>query len=255
MRATKHGAVDKPAVAVVGVWDPFKGSHRELLENLRNAAAKSGRSSVAVLIDPAPGATSAVMQSYGTNGWPVYDSVAVRVRLIRDLGVDSVLCVRFRIGDFRATAAEFLDTVRMHVPLGELWLGELQMLGPGPPGSRAAIERYADLYGFGLRVLPRAPIDIYDVRFLLASGQVRKAVAQVGRPPTWMRPRSLLLRLAWRPGRYYVNCLELPSSPAEGTPREVSLEIKGRGPACLVWPDSESRYLAFISGPADIPQD
>lgn len=254
MRATQHGDIDSRALAVVGVWDPFKLSQRDLLEELRDTAATAGCSSVAVLVDPAPGSISAVAQSYRTNGWPVYDSVPVRIRLIRDLGVDSVLCVRFSTEDFKATAAAFLDTVRLYLPLCELWLGELQVLGPGPPGSRAAIERYADLHGFGLRILPRAPIDTYDVRFLLASGQVRKAIAQVGRPPTWMRPQSTMLQLAWRPGPYHVHCLEQPGSRAEGAPRIVRLETHRRGPARLVWPDRESRYLAFVSGPADLSQ-
>ena len=253
MRATQHGDIDRRALAVVGVWDPFKLSQRDLLEELRDTAATAGCSSVAVLVDPAPGSISAVAQSYRTNGWPVYDSVPVRIRLIRDLGVDSVLCVRFSTEDFKATAAAFLDTVRLYLPLCELWLGELQVLGPGPPGSRAAIERYADLHGFGLRILPRAH---RHLRCAVPSGVRTGAQGNCLSRPTADMDAAAVHHVAARvaPGPYHVHCLEQPGSRAEGAPRIVRLETHRRGPARLVWPDRESRYLAFVSGPADLSQ-
>jgi FAD synthase len=79
-----------------------------------------------------------------------------------DLGIDDVLCVRFRKQDFSATAAQFLDTLCENVELDELWLGELQLLGPGSEGGRAAITKFAQTHGISLTVLPRPPLSIYE---------------------------------------------------------------------------------------------
>jgi hypothetical protein len=71
-----------------------------------------------------------------------------------DCGLDAVLCMRFRKQDFMATASDFLDAVRAQVRLEELWLGALQLLGPGVRGSRAAVAEYAALHGMRLTILP-----------------------------------------------------------------------------------------------------
>jgi FAD synthase len=252
MRTTLHGTVAGPVVAVVGVWDPFKLSHQTLLTQLRDASHTSGRASLAVLIDPAPGSISAVMRSYGTNGWPVYDSVPVRVRLILGLGVDAVLCVRFRRQDFAATAADFLDVVRTLVQLRELWLGAMQFLGPGSPGSPAAVAKYAQGHDFCLRVLPPAPLSVYDERLFLADGRLGKAIEQVGRPPTMTRPRSSTLRLAWRAGPYRARPLHRPGAPLEGADLDLELVAHQNAPGTLIWPDRKIHFLAFLSGPADL---
>jgi FAD synthase len=235
MRATLHGRVNGSATAVVGVWDPFMPSHKTLLEQLRDRAIESGSSSMAVLIDPLPGSVSGFQVRYGTSGWPVYDSVSARIRLMLDVGLDSVLLMRFRRRDFDATAAYFLDAVRAHVRLEELWLGALQLLGPGAKGAPAAVAEYADLHGFRLTMLPRAPVGTYDVRGLLASGRVVDAIKVVGRPPTWNRPRAVTLQLAWRPGQYRVVVLQRPGAVGDGVEMDVALTAQPRGPAKLIW--------------------
>ena len=252
MRAVQHGRIAGPAVAIVGVWDPVLSSHVPLLGNLRDRAAAAGLTSVAVLIDPAPGAASGFARQYDTFGWPVYDSVPARIGLIRHLGLDAVVVVRFRKIDFGATAAAFLDTVRERVCLEELWLGAVQQLGPGIPGSPPAVADYAHRHGFRLTMLPRAPLGTYDVRYLLASGRVREAVHIVGHPPTWRRPRSGVLRLPWRPGRYQAVALDSPERPPDGNKINIALAARSNESATMCWPDPGIRYLAFTAGPADL---
>jgi FAD synthase len=251
MRAIQHGRVTASAVAVVGVWDPFLSSHRSLLADLRDHALKLGCSSVAVLIDPAPGTVSAFRTQYGTGGWPVYDGVPARIGLMRELGLDSVLCMRFRKRDFDATAAEFLDAVTASVQIEELWLGALQLLGPGSEGAGPAVAAYADRCGFRVTSLPRPPVGTYDVRMLLASGRLGDAIDVVGRPPMWSRPRSGRLRLAWKPGAYRAVALDKPVPLAKGAELDLTLTPQSAGPSALEWPRTDIRYLAFTAGPAD----
>jgi hypothetical protein len=251
MRARLYGNLSGPAVAVVGVWDPFLASHRELLKSLHGSAIRTTRSSLGVLIDPPPGAFSKFKVRYGVSGWPEYDSVSARVKFMLDCGLDAVLCIRFRKRDFMATAADFLDAVRAHVRLEELWLGALQLLGPGQRGSRAAIAEYAALHEMRLTILPAPPVATYDVRSFLAAGRLRDAIAVVGRPPVWQRPRSGQLQLAWRPGKYRAIALTRPSS-INGAEMDLALTSCPRGPAKLSWPCRHIRYLAFTSGPRDV---
>jgi FAD synthase len=257
MRATQYGRLTGPVITVVGVWDPFLASHRTLLQQLRSRAAARSRSSLAVLIDPPPGAISRFRLRYGTSGWPVYDSVSTRVGFILDAGVDAVLCMRFRRRDFGATAAEFLDAVRARAEVEELWLGAVQQLGPGPPGSRAAVADYAVRHGLRLTMLPAPPLATYDVRHLLASGRLAEAVRVVGHPPIWARPKSAGLRLAWHPGPYRAIPLKQPGPVSAGSPLDgastlqVVIRPQSKGPGKLTWPGPEIRYLAFVSGPCD----
>jgi hypothetical protein len=226
--------------------------HEHLMADLRERAAEAGLSAVAILIDPAPGTFSGFGRRYGTGGWPVYDSVPTRIALMRHHGADAVVCVRFRKGDFDATAAEFLDVIRLSVDLEELWLGATQLLGAGEQGDRAAVADYADRNDIRLRILPRAPLVAYDIRWLLGSGRVRDAVDVVGRPPTWRRPRSGLLRLSWRPGLYRAKALDRPDGACNETELELTLETKSKGTPTLEWPQRDIGYLAFTAGPADL---
>jgi hypothetical protein len=251
VRGVRYGRATGPAVAVVGVWDPFLSSHESLLISLRDRAYEAGLSSVAVLIDPAPGTFSNFAAHYGAFGWPVYDSVPARIELMRHIGLDAVLVMRFSRRDFGATAAEFLDAARAYVDLEELWLGAVQLLGPGSQGGREAVADYAGRHGFRLIILPRPPLGGADVRSLLAAGRVRDATDVVGRPPTWRRPRSGTLRLAWRPGQYRAIAIERPGAPSEGAELGIALTANPNAPASLTWPGSDIRYLAFTAGPAD----
>jgi len=79
---------------------------------------------------------------------------------------------------------------------------------------------------------------------------MEEAIEIVGRPPTWARPPSGVLRLAWRPGRYRAVALRSPMSTG-GAAMDVILTAREDGPARLTWPDRDIAYLAFVAGPAD----
>ena len=251
MKCRLYGSLLRPAIAVVGVWDPFLSYHRDMLKDLHAYATKKSSSSLGVLIDPSPGKFSSFKMRYGVSGWPVYDSLQARVSFILGCGLDAVLCVRFRKRDFTATAAEFLDAVRASVLLDELWLGALQLLGPGDQGSAAAIADYAALHGIRVTILPPPPLATYDVRSFLASGRLADAIAVVGHPPIWQRPRSGTLRLAWRPGKYRAVPIERVDFILGQPDMEVTLSLRPKGPGALSWPSRSVRYLAFTMGPSD----
>ncbi len=252
MRLRWAGRAPGPAAAVVGVWDPVTPAHAELVGDLVRHARSGGLGAVAVLIDPAPSSAGGFGLRYGTHGWPVYDDVPARISLLGDLGLDAVLVARFAARDFSATAADFLDRLRTTLDLRELWVGAVQNLGPGAAGGTAAITRYAERCGIALHLLGRPPVAPADVRTLLAAGRIVEASAMTTRPPTWRRPASGALTLAWRSGRYRAAALDRPGREPSGPKFDVVLDEREGAPTVLRWPDPRVRYLAFTRGPADL---
>lgn len=248
MRASLHGRLSGPAVAVVGVWDPLVPAHRDLFEQVSCHAERAGLSSLAVLIDPDP---ALVMR--GRADWPVYDDARARGARLRAAGIDAVLRLRFEHGDLAYGAAEFFDLIGVLATLRELWIGAHQSLGRGPLGSRDTIARLAQERGISLCPLP--PVRLlpsgYDVRQALASGQIARAATMVGRHPVRSRPSRGKLRLAWQPGIYRVLPLSSPIAPPRGTPIEVELVADGNGVPGLAWPNPDAPYIAFVEGPGD----
>jgi FAD synthase len=239
-------------VLVVGVWDPFRASHAELLDNLRVRAVERNCAAVAVVLDPHPGDPAGFAARYGLPCWPVYDDLAVRIALLRSCGIDAVLCVRFQRKDFDDSAAVFLDAVRRQLRIDELWLGALQQLGPGANGTQAAVRAYAERSGFPVVALPRAPVTAYDPRALLASGRLVAATHQVGRPPTWAQPAVPTLRLGWPIGPYRAVEVFDPSGAGPGAEHHISLRAELSGCGVFSWPAPAIRYLEFRAGPADL---
>ena len=248
MRASLRGRVARPAIAVVGVWDPLLPDHRALLARLAWEAHARSLGSLAVLLDPPP-------RRYldGPWEWPVYDDVETRVRLMLGCGLDAVCCLRFARADIHAAAADLLALLRDRVPLAELWLGAGQALGTGPAGSERAIAALAAESGVGLVRLPPTSLKPLgrQVRQLLVAGRIAEATRVVGRPPVRRQPTSGRLRLAWRPGQYQAVPLADPVAAVPGPGVEVCLAPTPRGLPCLAWPDCAAGYLAFVAGPGD----
>jgi FAD synthase len=252
MKPTLFGQVDRPAVAVVGVWDPLLPRHTALCTALAASARERSLASVVIVLHPNPPALI-----IGDRYFPTYDDVHARVWRLRACGVDAVLMLRMTRADTARGAAAFFDSVLTAVPLAELWLGERQTLGRGPEGAPCAIADLAAMHGVRLRVLPPPPAEgagaAYQALTLLAGGRLAEAIAYVGHPPVWRRPRSGVLPLPWRPGRYRAVPLSHPGEPANGAEITVSLRSRARGRPALLWPDPQTRYLAFVGGVADEP--
>ena len=246
MRAVLHGVVDRPAVAVVGVWDPVVIGHRELFGRLVAHARTHDLASLVIVLDPSPPA-----MLHGLDRFPTYDDVASRIRSIRGHGLDGVLLVRFARRDLDGGAADLLDVVQPHARLRELWLGANQSLGRREAGSGTTIERLGAERGFRLTRLPPARLRTASINELLANGRVAEAGRAVGRPPVRSRPRTDRLRLPWRPGRYEVAPLGHPDGPLLGAPFAVSLEPAAGAMPVLEWPDRRIGCLAFVQGPGD----
>jgi FAD synthase len=244
MKASLRGTATRPAATVIGTWDPFLPEHRELFDQVGAEARANGLSFVAVMLDPPPPRLIRAGKA-----WPLYDDSATRVEVVRRSLVDAVLVVRLSRSDVGAGAREFLDLVRRHVALHELWLGQGQSLGPGPNGSPEEIARLARRDRFRLRRLDAAALHSSQVRDSLSAGRIADAIALVGRPPSRRRPRGERVRLDWAEGWYEA----VASTTAGRLLGDVAVQIRpsARFGPVLDWPDRRIGRLAFVRGPAD----
>lgn len=246
MKATIYGNIDKPVMAIVGVWDPFLPAHQELFARLISEAAARDHASVAILLDPAP-----QMLMYGPSAWPVYDNLHSRIRQMMGLGLDGLLHLDFAREDLKAGASDFFETVTAQVNLAELWLGQHQRLGSGDLGSVETVNRVAELFEVRLERLPEADLGALsrDIRTLLGAGSLREAQNVVGRPPVMARPEALELECAWKPGLYQAKALTGRGMAGETLYLELVQDQERR--RFFKWPDQGIEFLAFIAGPGD----
>lgn len=248
MKAQLEGQLTGPSVAILGVWDPFLPAHRQLFEEVCCYARQQVRSSLLMIIDPAPSRFL-----LGAAEWPVYYDRQTLRQLIRPAGFDGILHLRFCKADLQGSASDLFNLVLPLVKLDEFWLGANQSLGVGEGGNHRTVARLADQHGIRLRRLPETGVDRLgkDVRRLLKAGCIAEAGALVGRPPVRSRPKSGTLHFAWSPGAYRIVALEAPDAPLEGCSQEVCLQPDPRGGTRLDWPDRTMRYIAFVAGPSD----
>lgn len=252
MKATLYGQIKTPAVAIVGVWDPFLPAHQELFSTLIGKAAIHSQSSLAILLDPAP-----QLMMYGPSQWPVYNDLGSRARLMLEMGLDGLLHLDFTRQDLQAGAREFFDAVLAHVELDELWLGQFQRLGSGEAGAPDVVNQLAIQYGIHIERLQGADLGgvSRDIRNLLYIGCLQEALKVIGRPPIFARPDCLRLESGWKPGLYQAKALTCwdsqPARPQEAELIDLVLEQDQERRRFFQWPDQKIEYLAFVAGPGD----
>jgi FAD synthetase len=247
MKATLRGQVPGAAAALVGVWDPLLPGHLDLLDQLGEAAFRQGLTPLMVFLDPDPG-----VLRFGPARWPSYFDLATRIQLVEQLGCSTAIA-SFSGRGLQSSAAEFLRALRARVRIQELWLGARQPLGPGDSGSPETVARLADRYG--MRVVRLPDNDHHatgaTVRRLLSVGQVQAAAQKIGRPPTFARPRSGRLELAWPNGTYRALALKGLGMAAGATEMDLVLTAGSDGRNGVDWPEASATHIAFLKGPAD----
>jgi len=246
-RVQMFGSLHRPAVAVIGVWDPLVREHSRLFNRLRRYSKTRPRDTLAVLLWPHPAAFRGRRCD-----WPIYNTLPAQVALIRSYGIDAVLVIEFSRRDADKGAAELIDTVVTHATIAELWLGAYQSLGRCRAGSSPHILAISRKRRITVRRLPisRTGITGNRARAKLSAGSLRQAISLVGRPPMLKRPtRGSTIFVGWPAGTYKGVQLDSPSR-LSGT-RTMRLEIvqHARGTR-LHWPDRRVEWIAVVDGPA-----
>ena len=172
-----------PAVVTMGVFDGVHLGHRRLVAATREAAARHGAASVAIVFTPHP---DEVIRP----GTMVPRLLPPRLTLERlgEAGLDRALEVRFD-DDVRALPPEgFLDGLRTGLDLRALVMTPDSAFGRGRAGTLARVAEIGRQRGFkAVRVEPALvdgnPVSSSRIRALLADGDLAAAVRLLGGPP------------------------------------------------------------------------
>ncbi len=252
-----QGAVNRPLVGVVGVWDPPLLHDRVLFQDLSRTVRGRSLASLVITLDPPPAS-----YALGEGGWTTHTDLKWRREVQRQCGIDCIAVVRLDPTEADQGAQYFLEKLQHKLPLTELWLGARQTLGRFQQGSRVAIEASCTSLGISVRVLEDITTGQSkgNLRRLLAIGRVAEACRVAGVPPIWRKPQGGELRLPWPPGSYTA----IPYSSTVGDGKANSLEqatsarfqVKLHRDAdwsWLTWPDPGVEWIAFLQGPGDEP--
>ncbi len=174
----------KASVVSIGVFDGVHIGHQTLLKSAVAQAKKLNVPSIVLTFDPDP--------HDFLNPGPFPNAlmpVSVRCRLIRELGIDWVVVIRFTDAFARKTAEDFMNGVlvkRLNAQC--VIVGKNFRFGAQATGSVAVLRQWAKTSG--VRIMPMEPVKRQDQR--VSSSRIRKLVRQgdlaaakrlVGRPP------------------------------------------------------------------------
>ena len=194
----------------------------------------------------------------GLKNWPIYDDVEARVQMLRQLGVEAPIVIRFTKRDLDYGAAELFTLLEQHSRIAELWLGPSQSLGRGESGSAETIARLASKKRINLvrRPSENGLNGVGFARDAMQAGRIEVAAKLVGHPPMWKRPKGGKLFLSWPAGTYEIVPLKEPTSSSQvacsGAMVKVQLKPNRRGRNTAVWPVLSAEWIAFTRGPGDL---
>ena len=242
----------RPALALIGTWDPLTEAHRELFRQIVTRGSETGLLPVVIILFPSP----VRLLNKTPDVCVEYMDLKARIALIRQCADVAVLVVRFTASDLDDSCRSFFQLVASQIRIRELWLGASQSLGRGRQGSHDAIAALARQRKIDLRRLERndgARLGSATLRFL-SQGRIREAVRYVGTPPIWSRPRCGLLHLKWPLGPYTAVALSRPTLECADDQETLAVSVYAneRGRRLLAWPRRDILWLSFRTGPGDV---
>ena len=250
MKLRCFGASDKPALTIVGTWDPFMPYHGDLIRRLAGYSKQVGLSLAPTILIPTSG--GAIGDSIS------YHDVEARIAFHSNCGADRVLLVEFTQDDLNKSAYEFVAVLTQEVNLSELWLGVNQTLGPSAKGTIDVIRECGNKYRFLVKTLPEVANRLNRLLFqgAMLGGNIQRARELVGSFPILHRPESLVLqRRYWARGLYAAVSLQSPLDEPLGQRITFTLHDIGLDRVSAMWPQHDSDWLAIVSGPWDVDRN
>ena len=176
------GTIHGPVVLAIGVFDGVHLGHKAVIERaLADAAVARGTAAV-VTFDPHPARVLRPEQAPR-----LLTSTPHKKRLIRDLGVEHLLFIRFD-SDFAATPPEVFIRALVNScrPLQEICVGHEWSFGKGRAGNLRLLEALGQELGFAEVGLPAVEVDGQIVsstliRRAVEAGDLTKAARLLGR--------------------------------------------------------------------------
>lgn len=175
---------DGDTILTVGAFDGVHRGHRHLIQQMVEEARQAKRLAGLITFYPDP---SAVLSPYNPTRY--LSTPGEKAALLERLGLDILAILPFDQGMAQTSARDFIDLVRRHLHMVELWVGEDFALGRAREGNVNALRAMEQELGFTVRVIEPLTwqgqiISSTRIRSLLLQGKVRKAAQLLGRYPS-----------------------------------------------------------------------
>jgi riboflavin kinase / FMN adenylyltransferase len=168
----------RPAILTIGAFDGVHRGHQFLMRQVVDRARRLDFDAVVVSFDPSP---AVVLRPGGLQ----LASGAEKARIIRALGPDFLVTLRFTRKLSELSAGRFLMDILDHINLAEIWVGADFAFGHNREGNVDFLVRSGQQSGFDVHVLARRKlgeqaISSSAVRGLLTDGDVGRAAVLLG---------------------------------------------------------------------------
>lgn len=172
-------------VAAIGIFDGVHLGHKAIIKSaVRRAKAIRGRS-IVITFDPHP---LKVLQPH--KPVPMLMSTAHRVKLIKELGVDLCLVLKFnkRFANFQPR--DFVKNILVdRLRVNEVYIGSDFIFGKGGRGNAVLLRKFGHCYGFKVKSMPMVKIagrvvSSTRIRNLIIKGRLNEAARMLGKPVT-----------------------------------------------------------------------
>ena len=167
------------SVVTIGVFDGVHRGHRRAVERAVATARERGLRAVALTFEPHP--DEVVRPGFRP---PRLTTPQRRSRLLTELGVDAVRVLPFTLETSKLSPAEFVQGVLADgLRAAAVVVGEDFTFGHRAEGDTETLRALGDKYDFTVEVVPLVDaLSSTEIRERLASGDVRGAAADLGRP-------------------------------------------------------------------------
>jgi len=167
--------------ATIGSFDGVHRGHQSLIKQMVASAHATGNPAVVVTFYPHPAVVLRGIQE------PYYlTSPDERADLLHDLGVDTIITLKFDLALASQSAEEFMATLSKHIGLQQLWVGPDFALGKGRQGNLPVLKEIGKNLGYNLNVVEQVSagderVSSRQIRSLIMDGKIKEAAEMLGR--------------------------------------------------------------------------
>ena len=172
----------KKFIVTIGVFDGVHRAHQIIIKTLMKKAKRKNLKTLLITFDPHPANISSLSKKV-----PLLISLKHRLRLLREMGLDNVLVLRFDRKFAKTSATKFIEKVLGKINIEEIIVGENFFFGNKKSGKVGDLERFSGSCGY--RVSAQSAIKRSGkvmsstwIRRLILEGNLKTASALLSRP-------------------------------------------------------------------------
>ena len=176
--------LDQDTVLAIGSFDGIHRGHQHLIDQVLRQAHQKGLLAGLITFYPHPAAILAPEKAP-----PYLTTPGEKIALLEKQGLELVAILPFDRQLAQTSARDFMQTLKRHMRLKELWVGADFTLGRDREGGLPVLQMLGQELGFDVTSVEPLlwegkTISSTRIRRCLAAGQVRRAAALLGRYPS-----------------------------------------------------------------------